>query len=178
MFPVCVSRSLSRRSALALGSFGMAVLLAGKRASAMMTEDDVALARHKALVQQLFDGVNAGDEDLLTALYAPVVSSTNPGLQPFLAPAGMPLPLRDFSLAAPETWATVDSLVAEGDLVAARVTWRAPHPPAGTHIAGQTMHLFRIDQDQIIAQWSAGWDWLEIPHAPTACAHVNPLRTR
>ena len=60
---------------------------------------------------------------------------------------------------APDVLATVDTLIAEADMVAARVTWRGTHPPAGTHIEGHTMHGFRIEQDHIVEQWSAGWDW-------------------
>jgi hypothetical protein len=125
-------------------------------------EDASALTRNRALVQRLFaDGVNGGDEALVAAHYAPGFAGDGTNAGDIPAPVGMPISLREFREAAPDVTATVDALVAEGDLVAVFVTWRGPHPPAGTHIEGQTMHLFRMALDQIIEEWSAGWDWLE-----------------
>ncbi len=165
-----VDRILSRRAALELGSGGLAILLDSSHCISVAAEDSPALDRNKALVRRLFVGcVNTGDESLIPSLYAPALIGDN------AAPAGLPLPLRDFRLVAPDTRASVDTLVAEGDLVAALVTWRAPHPPSGTHIAGLTMHLFRLDQDQITEQWAVGWDWMddEWLHFPSPSA--NPL---
>jgi len=165
-----VSGALSRRTALALGSASLGQLLATGRSTPVAAEESVTLARHRELVQRLFaDGVNAGDEALVASLYAPTLTGTN------RMQAGMPLPLRDFRLVAPDMRASVDALVAEGDLVAALVTWRGPHPPAGTHIAGQTMHLFRLEQDHIIEQWSVGWDWMEEEWRQPPPTPTNPL---
>lgn len=167
-----VDRSLSRRTALELGSASLAIWLATGRSTPVAAEDAPALARHREIVQRLFsDGVNAGDEALITSLYAPTLTGTN------RMQAGIPLPLRDFRLVAPDMRASVDALVAEGDLVAALITWRGPHPPAGTHIAGQTMHLFRLEQGQIIEQWSVGWDWMDDEWLQAPSASANPLAT-
>jgi hypothetical protein len=167
-------RSLSRRTALELGSISLAVLLAARPTQAGAAE----LSRQREMVRRLFtDGVNAGDEALITALYAPILAGTDAGGSTPLAPAGMPIPLPTFRRVAPGVTASVDALVAEGDLVAALITWRGPHPPAGTHFEGHTIHLFHIAQAQIIEEWSAGWEWLEDRGVRKVCAPANPLVT-
>lgn len=155
------SRGISRRVALTLGSVSVASAVLATGSSDVVAETGTAaLDRNRELVQRLFrDGINTGDESVILALYAADATSTNTGTREPAA-AGLPISLHRFLAAVPGVQATVDALVAEADLVAARITWRAMHPPAGTHLEGQTMHLFRINQDQIIEQWAAGWEWL------------------
>ncbi len=173
-----VGRSLSRRTALEFGGAGLAVLLAARASTAGAAAGASPLARHREIVQRLFDaGVNAGDEALIASLYAPIPTSDAAGASTMPAPAGMPIALPDFRRVASGVRATIEALLAEGDLVAARITWRGPHPPAGTHLEGQTMHLFRFEQEQIIEEWSAGWDWLEDRGVRRVCNPANPLLT-
>ena len=47
--------------------------------------------------------------------------------------------------------------------------------PAGTHMVGRTMHLFRIDGGAIVEQWSAGWEWLESLIEQRGPGASNPL---
>ena len=171
------SRSLSRRRALALGSASLsAALLAAGDQAAMAADTTPALERNRALVQRLFDdGVNGGDDHLVTTLYAPGPASEGAAAGEPAAVAGMPISLPDLHRAVPGVQATVDALVAEAALVAARVTWRAPHPPGGAHIVGETLHLFRIEGGQIVEQWAAGWEWLEARGVHTLCTPANPL---
>ena len=170
------SRSLSRRRALALGSASLsAALLAAGDQAAMAADTTPALERNRALVQRLFDdGVNGGDDHLITTLYAPGPASEGTAGEP-AAVAGMPIFLPELHRAVPGVQATVEALVAEAALVAARVTWRAPHPPGGAHIVGETLHLFRIEGGQIVEQWAAGWEWLEARGVHTLCTPANPL---
>lgn len=170
-----IGRSLSRRLALAQGSAALALLAARSPLSATAASPS-PLDRQREIVQQLFTaGINAGDETLIATLYAPSPAATDAGVAAAPAPAGMPISLSAFRRAIPGILATIDDLVAEGNLVAARITWRGPHPPAGTHIEGQTLHLFHLEQDQITAQWAAGWDWLEERGVHTLCTPANPL---
>lgn len=168
-------RSLSRRATLAGGGGSLAMLLAA-RSPLPVAASPSPLDRQREIVQHLFAaGINAGDETLIATLYAPNLATTDNGVAATPAPAGMPVPLAAFRRAIPGILATIDDLVAEGHLVAARVTWRGPHPPAGSHIEGQTLHLFHLEQDQITAQWAAGWDWLEERGIHTLCTPANPL---
>jgi hypothetical protein len=60
-------------------------------------------------------------------------------------------------------------------MMAAVATWHGTHPPAGTHLMGRTMHVFRIANERIIEEWSTGWDWTA-PHTRTSAPQSpNPL---
>ncbi|MCA9861663.1 MAG: ester cyclase [Thermomicrobiales bacterium] len=169
-------RPLSRRAALEVGGAGLGLLLAAGPPCPATAANPSSLDRQKEIVRRLFDdGINLGDATLLAALYAPTGAGSDAGASSAPAPAGMPIPLRDLRRAIPGIVATIDDLVAEGDLVAARISWRGPHPPQGTHLAGQTMHLFQLDHERVIAQWAAGWDWLEKRGIHTLCTPANPL---
>jgi predicted ester cyclase len=58
----------------------------------------------------------------------------------------------------PGVEAVIEALMAEGDLVAARVRWFAPGPPNGIHLLGETLHVVRVVDGQVVQQWHAGWD--------------------
>ena len=80
MFAGYARHSLSRRSALELGSAGMAVMLAAGRTLPVAAEDSSTLARHREIVHRLFtDGVNAGDDTVITSLYAPRLATDGAG---------------------------------------------------------------------------------------------------
>lgn len=168
---------MSRRAALVVGSAGIASGMRSIESSGALAEDTPsAQARNRELIRRLFaDGINPDDETLITTLYALIPVNDRAERRELPAVAGLPVSLQDFRRAVPNVQATVDALVAEADLVAARITWRASHPPAGTHIEGHTMHLFRIERDQIVEQWSAGWDWLESRGVSRLCKPANPL---
>ena len=87
----------------------------------------------------------------------------------------MPLTRDEFDAMFPAVMAKVEATIAEDALIAARVTWHGAHPSAGPYVAGSTMHVFQLDNGLIVAQWSAGWDWLA-PHVAHATPHpANPL---
>lgn len=178
MHPGCAGHLLSRRTALELVRAGLVVLLAARNSAPVAAEESSSSARHREIVHQLFaSGVNTGNEALIAALYAPSVTRNGVDTPATVAAADMPITLDDFRQALPDVRASVDALVAEGDLVAALITWRGPHPPAGTHIEGTTMHLFRIEHERIAEQRSVGWDWLEERGLRRLCNPANPLVT-
>jgi predicted SnoaL-like aldol condensation-catalyzing enzyme len=120
------------------------------------------LEANKALVRRVFeDVINNGRIGGIAELYTPAFLDPARAARRFPPLAGMPVPLAEFRAAGPEIVATVEDMVAEGDLVATRIAWRGPHPPAGTHIEGQTLHLSRIFNGRIVEEWSAGWEWLD-----------------
>ena len=170
--------NLSRRTALQFGAGGLATALLQTQRGRASAQTPSPIDANKALVLRLFEeAVNNGDEKTVSTLYALVPVTANSEAIEMPAVAGMPVSLQEFRRMAPDVLATVDTLIAEADMVAARVTWRGTHPPAGTHIEGHTMHGFRIEQDHIVEQWSAGWDWLEDRREQPGCAPANPLMT-
>jgi predicted ester cyclase len=75
----------------------------------------------------------------------------------------------------PELTLTIDLVLAEADHVAAAATWGDFHPPAGMHVVGRTMHVFRIANEQISEEWSAGWEWLAQRGDRPVPQPTNPL---
>ena len=168
--------TLSRRTAVRLGSAGLAAALATQASGSAQARDLSTLEANKAIARRLFDvGVNNGDEALTAALYAPDYVDRDAWARLMPGPAGMPVPLDEFRAAFPDVTVTVDAVVAEEDLVATRETWRGIHPPAGTHVVGRTMHLFRIANGQIVEEWSTGWEWLALRGYRPEPRPRNPL---
>jgi predicted SnoaL-like aldol condensation-catalyzing enzyme len=167
---------ISRRRTIRLG--GVAGLLALEGRFSARAEEGSPLEVNKALVRRLFaEVVNSGNTDILPELYAPVFVNHDTSSRQAPRPAGLPVTLAEFRAAFPNVVVTIDSAVAEGDLVATHESWRDTHPPAGMHLVGRTMHLFRIDGGVIVEQWSAGWEWLGPLTEQDGQAMSNPLMT-
>jgi len=138
--------------------------------------DQTKLDANKAIARRVFeDGFNHRNLTALRELYNPNAVDDGAWTQQKPGPAGMPLTSDEFRDTFPEVLATVDGTIAEDDLVTARVTWHGAHPSAGPYLAGRTMHVFQIDNGLIVAQWSAGWDWLTPYTCKTAAQRANPL---
>jgi len=56
---------------------------------------------------------------------------------------------------------TVEEVIAEGDKVVTRESWKGTHKPSGKLAEGSIIHIFRIRDGKITDEWSRGWDWLE-----------------
>ena len=168
------SSVLTRRNAIRIGgATGLLALGGGQPARA---DESETLEANKALVRRLFaEIVNGGDEQLLAELYAPEYVNRDVSTWQEPTPGGLPLSLGDFRAALPTVQVTVEAAIAEGEYVATRESWSDWHPPAGTHLVGRTMHLFRIAGGQIVEQWSAGWGWLEPVVKGLEQAERNPL---
>lgn len=157
-----IATSLPRRAAIRLGGGSLVGLLAVHAASDVAAEEYQNLEANKALVRRVFDQVvNGGQAEMLAELYAPGFVDRDTWSLQLSRPAGLPMTLEDFRTVFPAVQATVDAAVAEGDVVAAHVTWRDRHPPAGTHVVGGAMHLFHIAGGQIAEERNVGWQWLE-----------------
>ena len=82
--------------------------------------------------------------------------------QPDLAgPEGVKAQTRSLRAAFPDLTVTIEDLVAEGDLVAVRGTWRGTHqgtfrgvPPIGRRIELTSMAFWRIAGGQIRESWN------------------------
>jgi len=51
-------------------------------------------------------------------------------------------------------------IIAEGDMVATRETWKVTLASNNKLLTGETMHIFRIKNGLITDEWSKGWEWL------------------
>jgi predicted SnoaL-like aldol condensation-catalyzing enzyme len=166
--------SCTRRTAIRLGSGGLASALALSGIGSTRAQEHSTLNANKALVHRVFEEIiNGGNTAVIAELYAPVFSNPTRAVRHFPRLAGLPIPLDEFRSVLPNIVATIEDVIAEGDLVATRVTWRNYDPPAGTYIVGHTMHLSRIVNGQIVEEWSVGWEWLD--HLIRFLPRPNPL---
>ena len=55
---------------------------------------------------------------------------------------------------------TQEGMIAEGDMVATRETWKVTMASTHKVLTGETMHFFRIKDNQVTDEWSKGWEWL------------------
>lgn len=53
-----------------------------------------------------------------------------------------------------------EEIIAEGDMVATRETWKVATGPTDKVLTGETMHWFRIKDGFITDEWSKGWEFL------------------
>jgi len=53
-----------------------------------------------------------------------------------------------------------EEIIAEGDMVATRETWKVTMASNGKTLTGETVHIFRIKDGLITDEWSKGWEWL------------------
>jgi predicted SnoaL-like aldol condensation-catalyzing enzyme len=153
--------ALNRRSVVRLGSCGLAGALALQGIRSTAAQQPSSLEANKALARRVFEeAVNGRNGAVIAELYAPAFVDRGTWARQMPGPAGMPRTIDQFHTMFPDVTVTVDVAIAEEDLVATVVTWHGTHPPAGTHVMGRTMHLFRIANELIIEEWSTGWEWL------------------
>ena len=54
----------------------------------------------------------------------------------------------------------LEDMVAEGDIVSTRETWKVTKAADKKMLTGETMHWFRIKDGKITDEWSKGWEWV------------------
>lgn len=152
---------LSRRTAVRLGSGGIAVALAARGLAPVAAHDATSIEENKAIIRRLLEEtVNRKNLAVVDALYVSefVDRTAFPGQAP--GSAGLKEALRGLHAMFPDLQVTLEAIIAEGDLVAARVTWRGAYAPTGQQATGTTFHLWRIESGKIAELWDAGWEWL------------------
>jgi ketosteroid isomerase-like protein len=121
----------------------------------------MSLEQNKAIVRRVFAEIaNRGDMSVVDELYANdfVDHSAFPGQAP--GPAGIKEAVGDFRSLFPDLEVTIEDLVAEGDKVVSRETWRGTHASSGRAARGEVIHIFHLKDGRIVEEWSKGWDWL------------------
>jgi steroid delta-isomerase-like uncharacterized protein len=118
--------------------------------------------QNKAIVRRFIEAVqNEGDLAALDALVAPgyVNHSTPPGVPPDRE--GLKQLTALFRAAFPDGRMTIEEMVAEGDRVATRKTFRGTHrgellglPPTGRAVEIALLDLVRLADGQVVESWS------------------------
>ena len=131
----------------------------------MTIEENKAIARRFAEVLQEF--FRTGDADLMDSVLAENVVQHLSGMPPEAQSLeGFKQLLPALPQAFSDVLFEIDSLVAEGDMVAFRLSWTATHqgeffgiPPTGTRATVTEMHMFRIADGKVVERWNE-WDAL------------------
>lgn len=140
----------------------VAMLLAGCNVQSIEAQQPSATEQNKALVEQMIQEVfNEGDVDAVDVYFTADFVEHEEG-----APGqdggreGLKMALPMLRTAFPDLTVTVEDMVAEGDKVAARLTWSGTHdgdfmgmPPTGQSFSMNVMDLFRIEDGQVAEHW-------------------------
>jgi predicted ester cyclase len=127
-------------------------------------EEAVSAEDNKALVRRFVDEVqSAGDIGLIDEICSPefVNHSAPPGI-----PAdceGIKIATAIFRRAFPDSYFTVEDMMAEGDKVATRKTFHGTHegelmgiPPSGRSVSMGLIDIVRVSEGRVVEHWSMG----------------------
>ena len=120
----------------------------------------MSLEENKALVRRWVELWNAGDAAAIAELVTPDYVRHDSNGPEVGGPAAERQLVEMYRTAFPDLHFTIEHLVAEGDLVVARLTVRGTHrgellgvPPTGRPITLAAMDLYRIRDGKIAEQW-------------------------
>jgi predicted ester cyclase len=123
-----------------------------------MASDEQDLNRD--LYQGVITAVSDGDADALNALLAPDMVDHNPVPGQSPGSSGFVEWMAMARASFPDFRGTVEQAVAEGDLVAGRVTWRGTQsgpflvvPPTGRAVEIAAFHLVRFASGRVVEWW-------------------------
>jgi len=127
-------------------------------------EEAVSPEDNKALVRRFVDEVQSkGNTDLVDEICSPefVNHSAPPGLRADLE--GIKILTTMFKGAFPDSYFTVEDMIAEGDKVVTRKTFHGTHegefmgiPPSGRPVNVSIIDVVRISDGRVVEHWSVG----------------------
>ena len=119
---------------------------------------------NKAVVRRMFEESSKGQEAAMAAmeeLCAPDYVWHGTGVWPDMDLAGMKQALTAWYAAFPDVHFTVEDLIAEGDRVVSRATFRGTHqgefmgiPPTGKNVSFTGIAIDRIEDDKFVEGWA------------------------
>jgi steroid delta-isomerase-like uncharacterized protein len=121
---------------------------------------------NKALIRRMVEEIqNGGNLELLDELLAPtfVKHTPAPGLSP--DQEGIKQLLSMFRAAFPDGSMSIEDMVAEGDMVVTRKTYRGTHqgqflglPPTGRRVSVGLIDMMRLVDGKVVEHWNVGDD--------------------
>jgi predicted SnoaL-like aldol condensation-catalyzing enzyme len=127
-------------------------------------EQGVSVEDNKALVRRFVDEVQSGGNiDLIDEICSSefVNHSIPPGIPPDCE--GIKILTAMFRGAFPDSYFTVEDMVAEGDKVVTRKTFHGTHegefmgiPPSGRSVSMGLIDIVRISEGRVVEHWSEG----------------------
>jgi steroid delta-isomerase-like uncharacterized protein len=119
--------------------------------------------RNKELLSRLYEeALNRGNLALVDELFAPdFVDHSTPDQPP--GPAGVKGYFRAIRSGFPDIQVVLDDVIAEGDRVVVRTTWRGTHlggyegvAATGQRVARTLIQIFRVVDGLIVEEWNEG----------------------
>lgn len=117
----------------------------------------MTIEQNKALVRRLYAVIDANDLTAVPEIFAPTWVNHDPSLPPLAGHDGARQLIRLLKSAFPDYQTTVEALVAEGDIVAARLTHTATHlgefmgiPPTGRQASVSASGIIRIAEGRVV----------------------------
>jgi len=121
-----------------------------------MTKDS-----NKLLMRRFTDFINTANKELANELISATAVFHVPGrAEPVRGPAGYLEIIGMMRGGFPDVQWTLEEMIVEGDMVAARFTMRGTHrgtffgvPPTGRSIEVQAMNFYRLSDGKIVEEW-------------------------
>ncbi len=116
-------------------------------------------AENKALLRRFIDGTNAGDSTVWDKLCAPeFVFHVN--MREAMTLEQSKQFTKTFRAAFPDESYTIEDMIAEGNKIAVRYTWRGTHkgvfmgiPPTGKRVSNVAFETDRISKGKFVETW-------------------------
>ena len=123
---------------------------------------------NKTLIRRVFDeALNGGNLSVVDELFAPdFVDNSTP--EQVSGPVGVKDYFHAVRAVFPDMHLSIDDLIAEGDKVVVRTTWRGTHTgpyegiiPTGKPVIRTMIQIFRIANGRIQEEWNEGEGLIE-----------------
>src|SRR5437016_154389 len=117
---------------------------------------------NKALIRRSYEeGVNKRNLSIADEVFSPDYVSYYAGKKTDQrGPEGFRQGIAQFLAAFPDLQGTIEDIVAEGDRVATRQTWRGTHlgvfagvPPTGKRVTFANMDIYRFEDGKAVEEW-------------------------
>jgi steroid delta-isomerase-like uncharacterized protein len=117
--------------------------------------------KNKAIVQRFNDEViNNGNEAMIPGLLASNYQFRDPSGPKYRGPEGYKQHLRNYRAVFPDLHITTEEMIAEGNKVVGRFTWRGTHrgeldgiPPTGKKTVSPALHVFTVVDGKIVDEY-------------------------
>jgi steroid delta-isomerase-like uncharacterized protein len=115
---------------------------------------------HKDVYRRVIEAVSQGDSDALDGLMAQDMVDHNPIPDQTPGLEGFKQWMTSARASFPDFQGTVEDVIAEGDRVAGRITWRGTHQgtflgllPTNREVAISAFHIVRFADDRVADWW-------------------------
>ncbi len=119
------------------------------------------IEKNKELIKRVFaDVANKRNYALIDSIFAPNIFDHNafPGQEQ--GRVGFKNAVTEFFDTFSSMEIKLEQIIAEGDMVATRESWKVTIASTKKELTGETMHNFRIKDGMITDDWSKGWGFL------------------